>query len=97
LKEIQDSMPHVAEGVNTVFAARELGQKAGLSLPITEQIYKVIYEGYDVRKAASQLVEYPRDGKSLEITKLLRFMLDYVRTRWQRPPSWLTGAEDLLK
>lgn len=97
LKDIQDSMPHVAEGVSTVFAARQLGQKAGLSLPITEQIYKVIYEGYDVRKAASQLVEYPVDGKSLEITKLLRFMLDYVRTRWHEPPSWLTGAEDLLK
>jgi len=97
LKDIQDSMPHVAEGVNTVFAARQLGLKAGLSLPITEQIYKVIYEGYDVRKAASQLVEYPVNGKSLEITKLLRFMLDYVRTRWHQPPSWLSGAGDLFK
>ena len=95
LKEIQDSMPHVAEGVSTAFAARQLGQKAGLNLPIIEQIYKVIYEGSDVRKAAAELVEYPLDGKSLEITKLLRFMLDYVRTRWHRPPSWLPGIEEL--
>lgn len=97
LKEIQDSMPHVAEGVTTVFAARQLGEKAGLSLPITEQIYRVIYEGFDVRKAASELVEYPVNGKSLEITKLLRFMLDYVRTRWHPPASWLLGAEDLTQ
>ena len=97
LKEIQDSMPHVAEGVTTVFAARQLGQKAGLSLPIIEQIYKVIYEGFDVRQAASELVEYPVNGKSLEITKLLRFMLDYVRTRWRQPPSWLSGAEDITR
>jgi glycerol-3-phosphate dehydrogenase (NAD(P)+) len=96
LKEIQASMPHVAEGVSTVFAARQLGQRAGLSLPIIEQIYKVIYEGFDVRKAAAELVEYPVDGKSLEVTKLLRFTLDYVRNRWHRPPSWLTGVEDLI-
>jgi len=97
LKEIQDSMPHVAEGVSTVFAARQLGQKAGLSLPIIEQIYRVIYEGCDVRKAASELVEYPVNGKSLEITKLLRFMLDYVRTRWHQPPLWLPRIEDAAR
>ncbi len=95
ISEIRDSMPNVAEGVTTVFAARQLGQEAGLSLPIIEQIYKVIYEGSDVRKAAGELVEYPVDGKSLEITKLLRFMLDYVRTRWNQPPSWLAGLDNL--
>jgi len=35
-----------------------LGQRAGLSLPIVDKIYKVLYEGLDVRKAASELVEY---------------------------------------
>jgi glycerol-3-phosphate dehydrogenase (NAD(P)+) len=94
LTEIKQSMPFVAEGIGSAFAARQLGQKAGLSLPIIEQIYKVIYEGADVRKASAQLVEYPADGKSLEITKLLRFMLDYFRTRWHPPPSWLKGVDD---
>lgn len=97
LKDILDSMPHVAEGVSTTFAARQLGQRAGLSLPVVEQTYRVIYEGLDVRKAASELVEYPVDGKSPEITKLFRFMLDYVRTRWNRSPSWLldTASRDM--
>jgi glycerol-3-phosphate dehydrogenase (NAD(P)+) len=94
LSEIKESMPFVAEGIGSAFAARQLGQKAGLSLPIMEQIYKVIYEGAEVRKAAAQLVEDPADGKSLEITKLLRFMLDYFRTRWHPPPSWLKGVDD---
>jgi glycerol-3-phosphate dehydrogenase (NAD(P)+) len=96
LEEIRASMPHVAEGVNTAFAVRQLGQKAGLSLPIIEQIYKVIYEGCDVRLAAAELVEYPVNGESLEITKLLRFMLDYVRTRWQQPPVWLPRVEGIV-
>lgn len=95
LSEIKESMPHVAEGVSTVFAAHQLGQKAGLSLPIIEQIYRVIYEGADVRKSAAEFVEFPVNGQSLEITKLLRFMLDYVRTRWHQAPSWLSGIENL--
>jgi len=94
LKETMHSMPHVAEGVSTAFAARELGQKAGVSLPIIEQIYKVLYEGLDVKKAAAQIVEYPSDGESLEITKILSFLLNYIRTRWHQPPDWLPKSED---
>jgi len=96
LKELIGSTPHVAEGVSTALAAQELGQKAGVSLPIIEQIYKVLYEGLDTKKAIAQLVEYPTDGESLEIKKLLSFVLDYIRTRWHQPPSWLPKAEDLL-
>lgn len=96
INEIRNSMNNVAEGVTTVFAARKLGEEAGLSLPIIEQIYKVIYEGLDVRKAASEFVEFPTDGKSMEITKLLRFMLDYIRTKWRQPPTWLPNL-DILK
>jgi len=94
LKEITDSMSHVAEGVSTAFAARELGQKAGLSLPIIEQIYKVLYEGLDVKQAATELVKYPAEGESLEITKLLPFLLSYIRVRRPQPSSWLPEAKD---
>lgn len=87
LQDVMSSMPHVAEGVGSALAAWQLGQKAGLNLPIIEKIHGVLYEGLDVRKAAGDLVEYPVDGESLEITKLLRFLLDYLRVRWYQPPS----------
>jgi glycerol-3-phosphate dehydrogenase (NAD(P)+) len=94
LKEVMNSTPHVAEGVSTALAARELGQKAGVSLPVIEQIYKVLYDGLDAKKAIAQIVEYPADGESLEITRLLRFLLNYIRGRWHQPPTWLPEAED---
>jgi glycerol-3-phosphate dehydrogenase (NAD(P)+) len=89
VQEIVASTPHVAEGVSTALAAWQLGQKAGLSLPIIEKVYKVLYEGLDVRKAASELLEYPVDGESLEVTKLLRFLLDYLKVRWYQPGTFL--------
>ena len=94
VQDIVSSMPHVAEGVGTALAAWQLGQKAGLKLPIIEKIYGVLYEGADVRKATSDLVEYPVDGESLEVTKLLRFLLDYLRVRWYQPPSFLPDAPE---
>ena len=94
VEEIAHSMPHVAEGVSTAQAAWQLGQRAGLSLPIIEKIYKVLYEGLDVRSAVGELVEYPVDGESLEVTKLLRFLLDYLRVRWYQPPSLIPEPPD---
>jgi glycerol-3-phosphate dehydrogenase (NAD(P)+) len=94
VEDITHSMPHVAEGISTAQAAWQLGQKAGLSLPIVDKIYKVLYEGLDVRKAANELLEYPVDGESLEVTKLLRFLLDYLRVRWYQPPSLLPEPQD---
>jgi glycerol-3-phosphate dehydrogenase (NAD(P)+) len=94
VEDITHSMPHVAEGISTTQAAWQLGQQAGLSLPIVDKIYKVLYEGLDVRKAANGLLEYPVDGESLEVSKLLRYLLDYLRVRWYQPPSVLPEQPD---
>ena len=94
LQEISASMHNVAEGVSTARAAWQLGQKAGLNLPIIEKIYKVLYEQLDVRSAVSNLVGYPTDGESQEITKLLSFLLDYLRVRWYKPGSYVAEPED---
>lgn len=95
VEDIASSMPHVAEGVSTAKAAWQLGQRSGLSLPIVEKIYRVLYEELDVRKAVAELVEYPVDGESLEVTKLLRFLLDYLRVRWYQPPTLLPESGDM--
>lgn len=84
LKEIMDSMNHnVVEGVSTADAVMELGRKTGINLPLMEQIHKVTCEGLDARKAAANLVEHPVAGESLEISKLFRLIIQYVRERWQ--------------
>lgn len=57
LEEITDSMDNVAEGVGTTLAAWNLARKLGLGMPITEQIYKVLYEGLEPRLAAQELLQ----------------------------------------
>lgn len=94
IEDIETSMHNVAEGVSTARAAWQLGQKTGLNLPIIEKIYKVLYEQLDVRGAVNNLVGYPTDGESQEITKLLSFLLDYLRVRWYKPGSFLPEPED---
>ncbi|MFC2005061.1 NAD(P)H-dependent glycerol-3-phosphate dehydrogenase [Chloroflexota bacterium] len=57
LKEITDSMTGVAEGVGTILAVWNLAQQMGLEMPITETIYRVLYEGADLRKSAVELMQ----------------------------------------
>ncbi len=56
LKEITDSMTGVAEGVSTTLVVWNLAQQMGLEMPITETIYRVLYEGADLRQAAVELM-----------------------------------------
>ena len=45
VQEILDSMVMVAEGVKTVKSVMRLKEKYGIEMPITESVYRVIYEG----------------------------------------------------
>ena len=56
LTEIIDSMTEVAEGINTTLVAHNLAQQLGLEMPITEKIHQVLYEDYDPRQAAVELM-----------------------------------------
>jgi len=51
IAEILKSMHQVAEGVNTTLVAHNLAQQLGLEMPITEQIYEVLYENAKPSKA----------------------------------------------
>ena len=46
----------VAEGPSTTIAARELGQRLGVEMPITEVSYQVLYQGLDPRTAITALM-----------------------------------------
>ncbi|MFC2043770.1 NAD(P)H-dependent glycerol-3-phosphate dehydrogenase [Chloroflexota bacterium] len=56
LKEITDSMTGIAEGIGTTLVVHNLVQQTGLEMPITETIYRILYEGADIRQGASELM-----------------------------------------
>ena len=54
--EILSNMSGVAEGVTTTLVARNLADKLGLEMPITERIYQVLYEDADPREVAAEMM-----------------------------------------
>jgi glycerol-3-phosphate dehydrogenase (NAD(P)+) len=56
IKQILAGMEMVAEGVWTTKAAYELSQKKHVEMPITEQVYKVLYENKNPRQAVKELM-----------------------------------------
>jgi len=59
LQEILSGMHEVAEGVRTTRAVKLLADRAGIEMPITEQVHAVLYEGRSVRAAAEELMARP--------------------------------------
>lgn len=57
LEEVLSGMRMVAEGVETTRATRALGRKLGVELPITEQMYGMLFEGQEPRAAVRELME----------------------------------------
>jgi glycerol-3-phosphate dehydrogenase (NAD(P)+) len=57
LEQILKSMDGVAEGVGTTVVAYNLAKLLELEMPITEKIHQVLYEGFDPRQAALELME----------------------------------------
>jgi glycerol-3-phosphate dehydrogenase (NAD(P)+) len=59
LDEILAQTTMVAEGVTTCRAARQLGLRHGVDLPIAGKMYDVLYQGKDARVAIRELMERP--------------------------------------
>jgi len=56
IEEIQKEMRMVAEGVKTSRSVYELSKKYNVSMPISEQVYKIIYEGKTPLEALQELM-----------------------------------------
>jgi glycerol-3-phosphate dehydrogenase (NAD(P)+) len=56
LEEILQGMKMVAEGVKTTLSAYQLASKLGVEVPITEQMYAILYQGKDARRAVTDLM-----------------------------------------
>jgi glycerol-3-phosphate dehydrogenase (NAD(P)+) len=59
LDEILAQTTMVAEGVATCRAARQLGMRHGIDLPIAGKMYEVLYQAKDARAAIRELMERP--------------------------------------
>jgi glycerol-3-phosphate dehydrogenase (NAD(P)+) len=56
LEEILRGSREVAEGVKTCRSAHDLSQRVGVEMPITEAMFRVLYEGESPRSAIQQLM-----------------------------------------
>lgn len=61
INAINADMIETAEGLRTLKIARNLAKHYHLRVPITETIYKVIYEGLHPARALEYLISYPYD------------------------------------
>jgi len=59
LQDAQQKIGHVAEGVYTTLAALQLAKEQKVELPITWQLKKVLFEGYNAGEAVAQLMSRP--------------------------------------
>ena len=59
LQEITAKMNEVAEGINTARAVKRLADRAGLEMPITNEVNAVLYGGKPARDAVAELMARP--------------------------------------
>ena len=62
--EIAAGMRTVAEGVNTTRAAAELSRELGIEMPITTEIYRVLFEGELPEEAVDRLMQRAKKSES---------------------------------
>jgi glycerol-3-phosphate dehydrogenase (NAD(P)+) len=53
---VRASMAMVAEGVYTARSVHEKALRMGVDMPITAEVYRVLYEGKDPRTAVNDLM-----------------------------------------
>ena len=59
LEEITAELNEVAEGINTARAVKKLAVRAGLEMPITNEVNAVLYDGKPARDAVAELMSRP--------------------------------------
>ncbi|KUK10776.1 MAG: Glycerol-3-phosphate dehydrogenase (NAD(P)+) [Clostridia bacterium 41_269] len=75
LDEVLEDMGMVVEGVKTTKAAYELSRRYGVEMPITEQVYGVLFEGRDPKKGVNKLMGRV---KTKEVEEVVLY-----RQKWQ--------------
>jgi glycerol-3-phosphate dehydrogenase (NAD(P)+) len=63
LAEILADMREVAEGVRTTRAVKQLSDRLGIEMPVTNEVNSVLYEGKSAADAARELMARPLRGE----------------------------------
>ncbi|HEY5691407.1 MAG TPA: NAD(P)H-dependent glycerol-3-phosphate dehydrogenase [Cyclobacteriaceae bacterium] len=61
LNQILSGMHEIAEGVNTIRIVKKCADYYKVRAPITDRLYKVLFEGMTVNEALENLMRYPLD------------------------------------
>lgn len=56
LDQVLAEMDEVAEGVKTTAAAHEMATGSGIAMPITDEVYRILYQGKDPRSSVLDLM-----------------------------------------
>jgi len=59
LEEVRATSQELAEGVRTLMITRHLAKNLRLRTPITEMLYRIVFEGFPVEEAMNYLITYP--------------------------------------
>lgn len=65
-EQVASRVNTVAEGVPTAKAAYIASQKLGIEMPITTEIYKVIFEGKNAKQSVKDLLQRPANKQEVE-------------------------------
>lgn len=71
LNEVLDNMGMVVEGVRTTKAAYQLADKYGVEMPITETLYKVLFEDLPAKEGAEILMARDKTHEMEDLTNIL--------------------------
>jgi glycerol-3-phosphate dehydrogenase (NAD(P)+) len=63
LNDIMSSVKTVAEGVKTCRAARDLAKKYNIDMPVVDEVYQILYEGKDPKRAVKDLMARELKGE----------------------------------
>lgn len=69
LEEVLEKMDMVVEGIKTTQAAYRLADRLGVDMPITKELYAVLFEGKQPKKAVQDLMSR---GKTDEMEEMIR-------------------------
>lgn len=59
IEEVTSELNEVAEGIKTASAVKKLATRAGLEMPITNEVNAVLYDGKSARDAVTELMSRP--------------------------------------
>jgi len=71
LEEVLDQMGMVVEGIRTTKAAHQLSEKYGVTMPITNALFQILFNGQDAKAAVESLMAR---GKTNEMEDLINIL-----------------------